>query len=130
VIVDTSAFIAMSFDGTDGDRFAALIRSRPYAVSAASLVEMEIVIRGRRGDKALNELRKMLDSTRAEILPVDEAQARIASDAYARFGRGSGSPAKLNYGDCFSYALAIARDEPLLFKGDDFIHTDVRVATP
>lgn len=68
--------------------------------------------------------------TEQEILthPFDAEQARIAADAYRLFGRGSGHRASLNYGDCFSYALAIARDEPLLFVGDDFQHTDVRVA--
>lgn len=62
----------------------------------------------------------------AGVIPVDGGQARVAGDAYLRYGRGSGSRARLNYGDCFSYALAVSRDEPLLFKGDDFIHTDVR----
>lgn len=69
----------------------------------------------------------ILIQTGAGVIPVDGGQARVASDAYLRYGRGSGSPARLNYGDCFSYALAISRDEPLLFKGDDFIHTDVRI---
>lgn len=74
----------------------------------------------------VRELRSIFDE--GEIISVDEHQARIASDAHRRYGRGSASPAKLNHGDCFSYALAIARDEELLFKGDDFIHTDVRRA--
>jgi ribonuclease VapC len=61
---------------------------------------------------------------------VDEAQARIAREAYRDFGKGSGHPAKLNFGDCFAYALAKKLNEPLLFKGDEFAHTDVRPALP
>jgi ribonuclease VapC len=63
------------------------------------------------------------------IEPVTTAQARIARDAYRDFGRGSGHPAQLNFGDCFAYALATETGEPLLFKGDDFGHTDVLPAT-
>jgi ribonuclease VapC len=63
-----------------------------------------------------------------EVVPVSVEQARIARAAYRDFGRGSGHPAGLNFGDCFAYALAIDRDETLLFKGDDFSHTDVRSA--
>ncbi len=62
------------------------------------------------------------------IEPVTETQARIARDAYREFGRGSGHPARLNFGDCFAYALAVERDEPLLYQGNDFGHTDVRNA--
>jgi len=61
-------------------------------------------------------------------LPVTEAQARIAREAYRDFGRGSGHPARLNFGDCFAYALAKAMNEPLLFKGDDFTRTDITSA--
>lgn len=61
------------------------------------------------------------------IEPVTEAQAWIARQAYRDYGKGSGHPAQLNFGDCFSYALAKDRDEPLLYKGNDFIHTDIRV---
>jgi uncharacterized protein with PIN domain len=63
-----------------------------------------------------------------EVAPVTPAQAKIARQAYRDFGRGSGHPAKLNFGDCFAYALAIDRNEPLLFKGEDFTHTGVRIA--
>lgn len=62
------------------------------------------------------------------IAPVTVEQARIGSDAYRRYGRGSGHPANLNFGDCFAYALALESDEPLLFKGNDFTHTDVLAA--
>ncbi|MDQ0614253.1 ribonuclease VapC [Microbacterium sp. W4I4] len=128
MIVDTSVWMAIIMQEIEAEHFVDLIESRSVTISAGTLVETEIVVHRRRGEPALNELRELLRRVRAEIVSVDERQARIATDAYRRYGRGSGSPARLNYGDCFSYALAIARDEPLLFKGDDFVHTDVRVA--
>ena len=64
-----------------------------------------------------------------EVLPSDEGQARIAVDADRRYGRSTGHPARLNFGDCLAYAAALAHDAPLLFKGDDFVHTNVRRAT-
>ena len=128
MIVDTSAIMVIVRVEAEAERFAGLIRAKHFAISAGTVLEAEIVVRSRFGEAAVHDLRAMMSNARAEIAPVDEQQVRIASDAYARYGRGSGSAAKLNYGDCVSYALAIARDEPLLFKGDDFVHTDVRVA--
>ncbi|WP_349595723.1 type II toxin-antitoxin system VapC family toxin [Azospirillum argentinense] len=72
----------------------------------------------------------LVDAAGLVIEPVTEEQARTARDAYRRFGRGSGHPAKLNYGDCFAYALSKATNEPLLFKGQDFPHTDILSALP
>jgi ribonuclease VapC len=70
--------------------------------------------------------------TEANIIiePVTEIQARFARDAYRDFGNGSGHPAKLNFGDCFAYALAKTSGEPLLFKGNHFVHTDIVSALP
>lgn len=128
MIVDTSVLLAIALKEPEAARFSQLLREEDIAISAPTLLESEIVIRARLGVDAVKDLRDLLDRARSEIVPFDTHHVRIASDAYARFGRGSKHPAGLNYGDCFSYALAIARDEPLLFKGDDFIHTDVRVA--
>ena len=72
------------------------------------------------------EFDALIERFEVVIEPVTADQARIAREAYRRFGRGSGHPAKLNFGDCFAYALATELDEPLLFVGQDFIHTDVR----
>lgn len=74
------------------------------------------------------DLDQLLAAIAPVIHPVDDRHLAIARDAWARFGRGSGSPARLNYGDCFSYAAAAATGEPLLFVGEDFAHTDVRDA--
>lgn len=110
----------------EADEFGELLESRRFSLSAATFTECAIVLRGKGGEAKVLALDELLELTGATIVPLDEAQARHASRAFARFGRGSGHPARLNYGDCFAYALAITRDEPLLFKGDDFIHTDVR----
>ena len=85
-----------------------------------------MVIDGARDAVASRELDELLTEARARIEPVTAEQARIAREAYRDFGRGSGHPAKLNFGDCFAYALAKSKREPLLCKGDDFVHTDVK----
>ncbi|MGV2901532.1 type II toxin-antitoxin system VapC family toxin [Microbacterium sp. AGC62] len=127
MIVDSSALVAILLDEPEAPRFAAYLATEEVSLSAASLTETLLVLRGRAEERIVHELDEMLRVTEVSIVPLDERQARLAGDAYARYGRGSGSRARLNYGDCFSYALAITRDEPLLFKGDDFVHTDVRL---
>lgn len=129
MIVDTSAIIAIvAAEPRYTDLLDKLDSAQTLGISAATRVEIAAVLtRSRPPEDALRVERLM---TEQEILThaFDAEQARIAADAYRLFGRGSGHRASLNYGDCFSYALAIARDEPLLFVGDDFQHTDVRVA--
>lgn len=126
MIVDSSVFVAVLMAEPDADELSDVLETRSFAVSAATLTESMIVLRGKGGEEKVRALDDLLREAAGLIVPLDEGQARLASDAYRRYGRGSGHPARLNYGDCFSYALAITRDEPLLFKGDDFIHTDVR----
>lgn len=128
MIVDSSAFVAVLLDEPEGEAFRALLADQPVRLSAATLTECHIVLSGKPGDGLVDDLEELLRVSAVDVVAVDESLARVAADAHRRYGRGSGSPAKLNYGDCFSYALAMTRDEPLLFKGDDFIHTDVRVA--
>lgn len=129
MIVDTSALVAVLLDEPETRSFVRLLTLNPTFISAATLVEARVVMtRGREvlGRRALDTLLREID---VSVVPVDAEQADIASDAYRDFGRGSGHRAHLNYGDCFSYALAIARSDTLLYKGDDFTHTDVRPAT-
>ena len=95
-------------------------------MSAANLVETSIVIEARVGEAGGRELDRLLQKADVDVVAVDAEQADLARHAYRRFGKGR-HPAGLNYGDCFSYALAISAGEPLLFKGDDFIHTDVSI---
>lgn len=128
MIVDTSVLIAMLKKEPERAMFSDLLARNPTVVSAGTLAEMLIVAGSYAGDPGVGEVETILRDAGAVIEPVDAQQARVVGQAYRRYGRGSQHPAKLNYGDCFSYALAIARDEPLLFKGDDFVHTDVRVA--
>jgi ribonuclease VapC len=97
-------------------------------MSAVNFVETAIVIDGRCDPVASRRFDDLIREAVIAIESVDEAQARLAREAYRDFGRGSGHPARLNFGDCFAYALARSRGEPLLFKGDDFVHTDITSA--
>ena len=97
-------------------------------MSAASYLESGVVLDSRRDPVLSRSLDDFLDIAEVEIEPVTAEQARIAREAYRDFGKGSGHPAQLNFGDCFAYALAKSTDEPLLFVGLDFSHTDVTAA--
>jgi ribonuclease VapC len=97
-------------------------------LSAASLLEAAIVTDASRDPVLSRELDDLVDALGIIIEPVTEHQARIAREAYRDYGKGSGHPARLNFGDCFAYALARDRGEPLLYKGSDFAHTDIRSA--
>jgi ribonuclease VapC len=129
VIVDTSAIIAILREESDAERFAKAIEASPRRrMSVVSFVEAAAVIDGSRDPIATRRLDELLRESDMILEPVTEAQARLARDAYRDFGRGSGHAANLNLGDCFAYALAKVTGEPLLFKGRDFIHTDVAPA--
>ncbi|MEX2318331.1 MAG: type II toxin-antitoxin system VapC family toxin, partial [Bauldia sp.] len=99
-------------------------------LSAASFLEIAIVIDSRRDPTVARRFDAFLASANITIEPVTERQARVAREAYRDYGKGSGHPARLNFGDCFAYALARDLNEPLLFKGDDFRHTDIKPAIP
>lgn len=128
MIVDTSALIAILRDEPDSEVFInTLSRSTPR-MSAATYLETAVVVDANRDPVLSRRLDDLLTAARIEILPATAAQAEIARRAYRDFGRASGHAAALNFGDCFAYALARERDEPLLFKGDDFVHTDIASA--
>jgi ribonuclease VapC len=126
VILDSSALIAILRDEPEAVACAAAIASAGVRrLSAASYVEVGAVI-DRGGDAvASRRVDELLAVAGIGIEAVTERDARIAREAYRDFGKSSGHPAGLNFGDCFSYALAKTTGEPLLFKGDDFLHTDV-----
>ena len=128
MVVDTSAIIAIVFKEPEAQAFRRLIESHPHPVmSAASHAEAGIVVMQRLSLAALDDLAMLLEGAGVEIVTVTPEHARLAIAAYERFGKGR-HPAGLNYGDCFSYALAQARGEPLLAKGDDFARTDAVMA--
>lgn len=122
--VDTSALIAIIRSEDEAPRILdALGLAERRLFSAASLMEASIVTSGRGDEK--ERLSMLIRHAELEVVPFSHDEAIVGAQAYRRFGKGSGHVAKLNMGDCFSYALAKTRNIPLLFKGDDFIHTDV-----
>ncbi len=129
MIIDTSALIAILRDEPDALFCARAIKTAAVRrISAVNFVEAAIIIDSGRDAVASRRFDEFFRVAALAIEPVSEAQAKVAREAYRDFGRGSGHPARLNFGDCFAYALAKLADEPLLFKGDDFAATDIRPA--
>lgn len=129
MIVDSSALVAILRGEPEAGAFArAVENARVKRVSVVSYVETAAVIDGSRDPVASRRLDELIREANLVMEPVTEEQASMAREAYRDFGRGSGHPARLNLGDCFSYALAKDLGEPLLFKGDDFTHTDIEAA--
>jgi ribonuclease VapC len=129
VIVDSSALVAILKQEPERQRFAEMLRNASkIRISAATYFEVSSVIDSARDPVSSRLLDDLIDHYKIIVEPVTEAQARIARQAYRDYGKGSGHRANLNFGDCFSYALARDKREPLLFKGDDFGHTDLRSA--
>lgn len=130
MIVDTSAIIAIGNREPDSDRLLdALGKADHLKISAATWVELGIVVDAREDPLVARRADNLLNELGVEIEPVTLEQAMIARQAYRDFGKGRHA-AGLNSGDCFSYALAKATGEPLLFKGTDFSHTDVESGLP
>ena len=129
MIIETSAMVALIKDEPEAPTYRRGIEiDDDPKMSAVNYVEAAIVVDRPGHDRFSRLLDSLVESLDISVVPFTEAHARLAREAYRRYGRGSGHRAGLNFGDCFAYALAIDTDEPLLFKGDDFGHTDVRVA--
>ncbi|MEU8195723.1 type II toxin-antitoxin system VapC family toxin [Microbispora amethystogenes] len=129
MIIDTSAIVAILRGEPDAVDLARAIRDAPTRrMSAGTYLELAAVVERARDPAASRLLDDLLARTRVQIMPMTADQARTARRAYCDFGKGSGHKAGLNFGDCFSYALARECQEPLLFKGDDFVRTDVTPA--
>ena len=129
MIVDSSAIVAIVRNEPDAERYVrALATSASAKMSAANWPETAIVIDSARDPVASRRFDEIIEWARIDVVAVTPAMTEIARQAYRDFGRGSGSPAKLNFGDCFAYALAAHTREPLLFKGDNFVHTDLTPA--
>lgn len=128
MVVDASALLAILQAEPEARRLAAAIEAASApTVSVVSFVEASMVLDSRYGPAGRDRLDRLLRESRMGLAPVDIEQAQVARDAFRDFGRGR-HPARWNFGDCFSYALAKQRSESLLFKGDDFARTDVRPA--
>ena len=131
MIIDTSAVIAILRAEPDAADFAEAIEAATSRrMSAANFLEAAVVIDSAREPVVSRRFDELCAAAEIQIEPVTEVQARTAREAYRDFGKGSGHPAALNFGDCFAYALAKDVSEPLLFKGKDFIHTDLASALP
>jgi ribonuclease VapC len=129
VILDTSALLAILRDEPDALAFALAIEHAPVRrISAGTYLEASIMIGADRNPIANRKLDEFIREANLVVEPVTFEQAQIGRAAYQDFGKGSGHPAQLNFGDCFAYALARATGEPLLFKGEDFRWTDLPAA--
>lgn len=126
IAVDTSALMAIVLAEDDASMYvAALMDSRGAAfVSAVTWTESLIVAEGRGGTPAVRDMRELHAIAALAVVPVDSCASETAFEAWRQFGKGN-HPARLNYGDCFSYALARSRELPLLYKGDDFAQADI-----
>lgn len=129
MIVDASAIVAIAREEPSFETYLDAVLASPVRrMSAAGFFEAAIVVDSLPNPRAAARFDDLVQRLSIVIEPVTARQARIAREAYRRYGKGRGHPAKLNFGDCFAYALATAFDEPLLFVGNDFVHTDVRPA--
>ncbi|CAA2154984.1 Ribonuclease VapC42 [Methylobacterium brachiatum] len=124
IALDTSAIFAILAFEPEAALFTALITRRQTLVGAPSLVEARLVME-RLSNEPEHDLRTFLDRAEAKIVSFDKIMFEAAAEAFHHFGKGRGHPAKLNFGDCLAYAVAKVHAVPLLFKGNDFIHTDL-----
>jgi len=128
MVIDTSSLICILLGEPEAEQYAQRLAATEINVmSAVTWLETLLVITARRGEVGSASLAELLDLVGVIIVPVDAELAQIAYCAWLTYGKGR-HPAGLNFGDCFSYALAKHRHEPLLFKGNDFSQTDILIA--
>ena len=129
MIVDSSAIVAILWAEPERQvLLQAIQQAAEVAMTAASYLEVGMVVDGRGNPVLSRQYDALVEALGIEVVDTTAEQARVARAAHRDFGRGSGHPARLNFGDCLSYAAAVQDGVPLLFKGDDFIHTDVTPA--
>ena len=125
MVLDTSALVAVLQNEPERRKFnEAIEAAETRSLSAASFLESSMILESRFGADGVRDLDLFIARARISLVSVDEEQAYLAREGFRKYGKGR-HPAGLNYGDCFSYALARSRDEALLFKGQDFLQTDV-----
>ena len=126
MVVDTSAVVAILRQESGAESLLRrLTAAGSRRISAANLLEAAIVLESKSGERGGEQLDLFLTRAQIEVEPVTAEQVRIARKAWRRYGKGSSHAARLNFGDCFSYALAQSLGEELLYKGSDFAHTDI-----
>ena len=126
IVVDSSALLAILLDEPEADLLESSLAQGGVWLPVSCYLETCINLRRRKFSR--DALESYIQRADIRVLPSDARQAHIAAEADRRYGRGTGHPARLNFGDCLAYAAAVAHDAPLLFKGNDFAHTDVRCA--
>lgn len=125
IAIDTSALAAIAFEEPEWKTFERVILESEVLISAVTVVEARMVIFGRKGMAGLVTLEALLHSPKFEVVSPGDQELDIALEAFIAFGKGSGHPAQLNFGDLFAYALAKSRGVSLLYKGNDFARTDI-----
>ncbi len=131
LVVDSSAILAILFNEPEARFFAqAMAGTATLSLSAANWLETSIRVDLEGQEGLSHQFDQLIRHAGISVIEVSPDQASVARSAYRVFGKGNGHPAKLNFGDCFSYALAKTRNEPLLFKGGDFLHTDLELLSP
>lgn len=126
IVVDTSAIVAMAFGEPERDAFVQVIQQADKVlISTVSVLEARMVVHGRRGQRAVVLVDDLLGLPTFEVVAPGVAEMDTAYSAFVAFGKGSGHPAALNFGDVFSYALAKVRGPPLLYRGEGFAQTDI-----
>jgi ribonuclease VapC len=129
MVIDSSAIVAIFLNEPEAPAYrAAIAAGAPRYISAASFLETSIVLSRRQGEAAFDLLDELIEGLDIRVVSVTREQVEVAREAFLRFGRGN-HKAALNFGDCFSYALAKVSGEPLLSKGDDFPLTDLTAVT-
>lgn len=128
IALDSSAIIAIVRLETEAARFSRVMSERTAIVSAPTLLETHMVLSQKLEGGPRDLLPRFLESPLVSFIDFTMPMLALAQDAFDRFGKGRGHPARLNFGDCLSYAVAKHHGIPLLFKGDDFRHTDIEPA--
>lgn len=128
IAVDTSALVAIAFGEDDAKGFLTALSSNECVVGAPTVFETRLVVDSERSATAAGIIEDLLALPNLVVIAFERSHVAIAREAFKRYGRGRGHPAKLNMGDCLTYAVAKVHDVPLLYKGDDFRHTDVSPA--
>jgi ribonuclease VapC len=125
ISLDSSIIVAIALREPGFRDFARLIARRDSIVGRPTVLESHMVLRDRSGDDGIAILDRLLAHPRIQVIDFDERHLGVARRAFDRFGKGQGHPAQLNYGDCMAYAVAKVHGAPLLYKGNDFQHTDI-----